>query len=165
MDIDLEQVRALMRSMKEFRVSELEIETGENRIFLRRGRSGAGADNVVVAPVTAPMQHAPSVPPPPPAPPTHGPAAGHTEAAEEDPNVVFVTSPFVGTFYRQPSPDAPPFVDVGTKITPGKVLCIVEAMKLMNEIEAELTGTIVEILADNGKPVEYGDKLFKVKKG
>ncbi|HJK96097.1 MAG TPA: acetyl-CoA carboxylase biotin carboxyl carrier protein, partial [Polyangiaceae bacterium LLY-WYZ-14_1] len=88
------------------------------------------------------------------------------EAAEEDdPNVVFVTSPFVGTFYRAPSPNDPAFVDVGDKIQPGQTLCIVEAMKLMNEIESDLAGTIVAILVDNGKPVEYGDQLFKVRKG
>ena len=75
-----------------------------------------------------------------------------------------ITSPFVGTFYRSPSPDAPAFVDVGTEIRPGQVLCIVEAMKLMNEIEAEIAGTIVEVAAENGKPVEYGDVLFRVKK-
>jgi acetyl-CoA carboxylase biotin carboxyl carrier protein len=164
MDIDLEQLRALMRSMKEFRVSELEIEHGEERVFLRRGRFAAAADNVgATAPAAAPM-HAPSAPPPPP-PPAHGPAASPTTKAEEDPNVVYVTSPFVGTFYRAPSPESEMFVEVGSKITPGQVLCIVEAMKLMNEIEAELTGTVLEILVDNGKPVEYGDKLFKVKKG
>jgi acetyl-CoA carboxylase biotin carboxyl carrier protein len=102
---------------------------------------------------------------PPPAMPAHAtepaPRAG---AAADDPNVVSITSPFVGTFYRAPSPDAKPFVDVGTDIRAGQVICIVEAMKLMNEIEAEIAGTIVEILVENGKPVEYGDALFKVRK-
>ena len=84
--------------------------------------------------------------------------------AADEPGVVYVTSPFVGTFYRSPSPDAAPFVESGQKIAQGQVLCIVEAMKLMNEIESEVTGTIVEVLVENGKPVEYGDRLFKVKK-
>jgi len=79
--------------------------------------------------------------------------------------VVFVTSPFVGTFYRSPSPDAPSFVEVGSSIREGQTLCIIEAMKLMNEIEADAAGTIVEILAENGKPVEFGQKLFKVRRG
>jgi acetyl-CoA carboxylase biotin carboxyl carrier protein len=77
---------------------------------------------------------------------------------------VFVTSPFVGTFYRSPSPDAPPFVDVGSAIKPGQALCIVEAMKLMNEIEAEFAGVVVECLVETGSPVEFGQKLFRVKK-
>ena len=80
-------------------------------------------------------------------------------AKQAEGNVAYVTSPFVGTFYRSPSPDAPSFVEVGSIIRPGQTLCIVEAMKLMNEIEAELAGTIVEVFAQNGKPVEFGQKL------
>jgi acetyl-CoA carboxylase biotin carboxyl carrier protein len=79
-------------------------------------------------------------------------------------DVIDVTSPFVGTFYRAPSPDTPAFVDVGTVVRPGQPLCIIEAMKLMNEIEAEFAGTVVEIFAQNGKSVEFGQKLFRVKK-
>ena len=75
-----------------------------------------------------------------------------------------ITSPFVGTFYRASSPEAPAFVEVGAKISEGQVLCIVEAMKLMNEIEADCTGTVTEILVDNGKPVEFGQALFRVSK-
>ena len=81
--------------------------------------------------------------------------------AVSEEGVVFVTSPFVGTFYRSPSPDAPSFVDVGSVVREGQTLCIVEAMKLMNEIEADCTCTIVEILTENGKPVEFGQRLFK----
>jgi len=76
-----------------------------------------------------------------------------------------VTSPFVGTFYRSPSPETSPFVDVGTRIKKGQVLCIVEAMKLMNEIESEIEGSIVQILVENGQAVEYGEPLFKIKVG
>jgi len=86
------------------------------------------------------------------------------EGAEDDPSTHYITSPFVGTFYEAPSPNAEAFVKVGSEIKPGKVLCIVEAMKLMNEIEADVAGTILEVLAENGKSVEYGDRLFKVKK-
>ena len=75
-----------------------------------------------------------------------------------------MTSPFVGTFYRSPSPDAPAFCDVGSVVRPGQTLCIIEAMKLMNEIEAEMSGTVVEIYAQNGKSVEFGQKLFRIKK-
>ena len=103
-----------------------------------------------------------SIPPPPPVPQDMAHRAVAPAAA--DPNVVTITSPFVGTFYRSPSPDAPHFVDAGSEIRPGTVLCIVEAMKLMNEIESEIAGTIVEVVATNGKPVEYGDALFRVRK-
>ena len=75
-----------------------------------------------------------------------------------------VTSPFVGTFYRSPSPDAPVFADVGSVVRPGQTLCIIEAMKLMNEIESECAGTVSEIYAQNGKSVEYGQKLFRIKR-
>jgi acetyl-CoA carboxylase biotin carboxyl carrier protein len=91
-------------------------------------------------------------------PPVSQPAA----PAADDSKATYLTSPFVGTFYRAPSPDAPPFVEVGTKVREGQTLCIVEAMKLMNEIEADASGTIVDILVENGKPVEFGQKLFKL---
>ena len=90
--------------------------------------------------------------------------AGAPAAPPVDDRAVFLTSPFVSTFYRAPSPDAPSFVEVGSKVREGQTLCIVEAMKLMNEIEADCAGVIVESLAENGKPVEFGQKLFKVKK-
>ena len=100
----------------------------------------------------------------------HGvhPVAAAVEAkAEEpvqDPNSVVLTSPFVGTFYGAPSPEAPPFIEVGSLVREGQVLCIVEAMKLMNEIEADCAGTIAEVLVDNGKPVEFGQPLFRITK-
>lgn len=84
---------------------------------------------------------------------------------EEDENLVAITSPMVGTFYAASSPDSPPFVKAGDSVTTGKVVCIIEAMKLFNEIESEVSGTIVKILTENGKPVEYGQKLMLVKKG
>ncbi|MEC7524105.1 MAG: acetyl-CoA carboxylase biotin carboxyl carrier protein [Myxococcota bacterium] len=158
MDIDLKQMRELMRAMKQLGMSELEIEQDGNRLYMRRGDPAGPA--IAMQPM---MAAAPSVPPPAPAP--AAPAAPPPAAeAKDDPNVVYITSPFVGTFYRAPSPDAPTFVEKGQKIAAGDVLCIVEAMKLMNEIESEISGTIVEILVENGKPVEYGDQLFKVQK-
>jgi acetyl-CoA carboxylase biotin carboxyl carrier protein len=86
-----------------------------------------------------------------------------TEEPEEDTQrLVTVTSPIVGTFYRSPSPDAPPFVDAGTKVRKGQVICIIEAMKLMNEIESEVEGVVVRALVENGQPVEYGEPLFLI---
>jgi acetyl-CoA carboxylase biotin carboxyl carrier protein len=163
MEIDLKQLRELMRSLKQFDVHEIEIEKDGERVYLRRG-----ADAV------APAMVAPSMPQssiPPSSYSLHaGGGGGGVEAKSagaapvSDANVVSITSPFVGTFYRSPSPDAAAFVDVGSEIRAGQVLCIVEAMKLMNEIEAEISGTIVEVMVENGKPVEYGDALFKVRK-
>jgi acetyl-CoA carboxylase biotin carboxyl carrier protein len=155
MEIDQKQLRELMRALKQFDVHEIELEKDGERIYLRRGADSTGtvihaapsAGSVPPPPAAFAEAHAPSGPP------------AHTDA-----NVTPITSPFVGTFYRQPSPDAPSFVDVGQEIRPGQVLCIVEAMKLMNEIESEIAGTIVEVVAVNGKPVEYGDVLFKVRK-
>lgn len=156
MDIDLTQLRSLMRAIEDFDITELEIEKGDERIVLRRG--GAPVAQTVMA----------SVMPPPPIPSDVAPAPAAAPAAPpapaEDPNVAWVTSPFVGTFYRAPSPQADPFVREGDEITAGQTLCIVEAMKLMNEIEAEHHCTILEVVAENGKPVEYGDRLFKIRK-
>jgi len=164
MDIDIKQIRELMRAMKQLGVNELELESQEMRIFMRRGQHPVSMSPTTV--VQTGPQNAPASIAPTPAqeePPAEKKKA-KPEPEEDDANVVFITSPFVGTFYRAPSPDAAPFVDKGSTINSGSVLCIVEAMKLMNEIESEISGTIVEILVENGKPVEYGDKLFKVKK-
>ncbi|WP_437683281.1 acetyl-CoA carboxylase biotin carboxyl carrier protein [Sorangium sp. So ce131] len=168
MNINLKQLRALVRLLEKRNVSDFEFEDEHVRIRLTRG----GASPLGAAPQLAPaafhFQSAPAAPPAPapaqaaaPAPAAAAPAAA--PAAANDDAVTFVTSPFVGTFYRSPSPDAPPFVEVGSAIRVGQALCIIEAMKLMNEIEADCTGTIVEILVDNGKPVEFGQRLFKVR--
>jgi acetyl-CoA carboxylase biotin carboxyl carrier protein len=152
MEIDLKQLRDLMRTLKQFDVHEFEIEHGDERIFLRRGELVPTSATTSASLMGAPISHVVSEPPP---------AATGPSVTEDD--GVFVTSPFVGTFYRAPSPDSSAFVEVGQTIKAGQVLCIVEAMKLMNEIEAEVSGTIVEILVENGQPVEYGDRLFKVR--
>ena len=140
MKLDLEQLRELIRLLDEANLTEIEVEHDDDRIRVRRDPAA------IVAAV-----------PPPVAPTAEGAAA---VAADEI--GVYVTSPFVGTFYRSPSPDSDPFVEVGDEIVVGQVLCIVEAMKLMNEIEAETAGTVIEVLVENGKPVEYGDKLFRI---
>jgi acetyl-CoA carboxylase biotin carboxyl carrier protein len=149
-EVDLDQLRELMQAMDDHGLSELELERADERIVLRRGPSGG-------VPVIA---GTPSYAPPPMSAPPAATAGGEEEAVEGE----FVTSPFVGTFYRAPNPGSPPFVKEGASFDAGQTLCIVEAMKLMNEIEAEFSGTILEILVENGKPVEYGDKLFRVKR-
>jgi acetyl-CoA carboxylase biotin carboxyl carrier protein len=150
MEIDLEQLRELMQALKDHELSELRVSKGDERIVLKRGGTPPPLAPVVSHPVAAPV--------------TAAPASGERAAAAEDANVVYITSPFVGTFYRAASPTSTNFVETGAQIAPGNVLCIVEAMKLMNEIESEISGTILEILVENGKPVEYGDRLFKVRK-
>jgi acetyl-CoA carboxylase biotin carboxyl carrier protein len=109
----------------------------------------------------APMTSAPPPAPVSAAPAAHAPAPAAPAKAEEGKKTFTVNSPFVGTFYRTPSPDSPAFVEVGSVVKKGQVLCIVEAMKLMNEIEAEQPGRLVEILIQNGSPVEYGEALFR----
>ena len=152
MEVDLDQLRELMKAMDDHGLTELELERADERIVLRRGPGAA-----------APMVAGPPsyLPPPMSAPPAPTPSGAEEAAVEEG---EYVTSPFVGTFYRSPNPSSPPFVKEGSSFESGQTLCIVEAMKLMNEIEAEFSGTILEILVENGKPVEYGDKLFRVKR-
>jgi len=157
MDIDLKQLREIMRALKQFDIREIVLEKGDEKIKLVR-ESGQPASGQVSYALPGY-----SMAPPPGAVADAGHAAAPAVVAD-DANVVFVTSPFVGTFYRTPSPDSASFVEVGSTIRPGQVLCIVEAMKLMNEIEAEIAGTILDALVENGKPVEYGDKLFRVRK-
>jgi acetyl-CoA carboxylase biotin carboxyl carrier protein len=145
MKLDLDQLRELIQLLDESNLTEIEVEHDDDRIRVRRDPAPVAVASQSVAPGAVVGATLPSGAP----------------AAEEDPGS-YVTSPFVGTFYRAPSPDTDAFVDVGDSFTTGQVLCIVEAMKLMNEIEAEGSGTIVEILVENGKPVEYGDRLFRI---
>lgn len=147
MKIDLKKLRALLKTLREGDVSEFEFEDEHTRMRLVRG-------GVVVA--SAPVAAAQAAPAPAP------PAGEAASATADDGDTLVVTSPFVGTFYRSPSPEAPPFVEVGSKVREGQTLCIVEAMKLMNEIEADVSGTVVEILVDNGKPVEFEQPLFRI---
>ena len=151
MTVDIDKLKALLAVLKEENISEFEHESEGVRVRLVRGG---------VAPLAPPMHMVAH------AAPHHAPSAAPAAAAEAatPSDVVDVTSPFVGTFYRSPSPDAPSFCDVGSVVRTGQTLCIIEAMKLMNEIEAELSGTIVEIYAQNGKAVEFGQKLFRIKK-
>ena len=159
------RVDRLAEVLRRHELNEIEIEEGGVRIYVRRG---GGAELAFAAPVShavGPASHAP-------APSSSGtPAAAPSPSSPggsvdtSDGNVAYVTSPFVGTFYRAPSPDMSPFVDVGTRIKKGQVLCIVEAMKLMNEIESEIEGSIVQMLVENGQAVEYGEPLFKIKVG
>jgi len=162
------EIRELIQLASETGIAELEVQRGENRVRIRRG-GFAQPQEIVVAPPAYAAAAAPAalaVPTPlpagaAPAPPEPGKDKGEKPAV--DPNLVLVKSPIVGTFYEAPSPDAPPFVRVGERVQPGKVLCIIESMKLMNEIEAETAGIIESKLVMNGQPVEYGEALFAVR--
>ncbi len=152
-----EEIQQLIRLAQESRVAELEVQRGENRVRIRL--SGVVAE--AAAPVASANDVAlPAAPAARPAPP---PPAATTDDPLSDPSLIIIKSPIVGTFYESPSPDAAPFVKVGETVSVGKVLCIIESMKLMNEIESEYAGTVVAKLVSNTKPVEYGEALFALK--
>jgi acetyl-CoA carboxylase biotin carboxyl carrier protein len=159
--MDVDKLKAILAALDGTDVTRLTWVSGQETLDVRLGHPPA-ATTVHAAPVPA-LAHAP--PPPPPSPAAPAPAASTAPAAAAKPapdaKTFTVNSPFVGTFYRSASPENPPFVDVGTVVKKGQVLCIVEAMKLMNEIEAEQPGRLVEVLIQNGSPVEYGEVLFR----
>ena len=138
--MDLRKLKKLIDLVQESGIAELEITEGEERVRIARG------GGVTVTPLGAPAGAAAAS------------AGGPTPAPGAEGHVV--KSPMVGTFYRAPAPDAKPFVDVGGAVKEGQIICVIEAMKLMNEIEADATGTIKAILVENGQPVEYGQALF-----
>lgn len=158
-----DEIFELIRLAQDSRVAELEVQRGDNRVRIRLSH---GQD---VALTAAPIAVAPAIYAPAPAgsplgvAPVAPPAAAPVSDPLNDPSLVLVKSPIVGTFYASPSPGAAAFVKVGDVVSPGKVLCIIESMKLMNEIECEHSGTIVAQLVDNSKPVEYGEALFAIR--
>ncbi len=144
---DVKKIRRLVQLMKEHDLSEVDLEQGEQRIRLRRG-----SDVVVQAPsLTAPAPVAPQA---------SVEASGETGTDKAD--VTVIKSPMVGTFYVSSSPESAPFVKIGDHVGPDSTVCIIEAMKVFNEIPAEVSGKIVAALVENGDPVEYGQALFKV---
>ena len=150
--------RGLAEIVAAHNLSELIIDTKETTLTIRRG----GVAMAMPAAMPMPMQM--QMPMHAPAPAAHAPGAAAAPAAAPavDDKSHVVTSPFVGTFYRKPNPDSPAYVSMNEKVDKGQVLCIVEAMKLMNEIEADVAGTVTGILVEDGAPVEYGQPLFKI---
>jgi acetyl-CoA carboxylase biotin carboxyl carrier protein len=153
--IDYEEIRRLVGLLEEKNLAVFELETEGLKVKIARSVP-APAPAPVPAPAAAPAAEAPRMPEAPSpaqaAGPLPEPAKGHH----------LITSPMVGTFYRAPDPTSAPFVDIGDAVKKGQTLCIIEAMKLMNEIEADVDGTIAEIYVENAKPVEYGQKLFAI---
>jgi acetyl-CoA carboxylase biotin carboxyl carrier protein len=162
--LDVEALRQIVEILEASEVTRLVWQRGEERLFIRRGPVPAPTI-VHAAPVSPSVSPAPvmSAAPVVSAAPSvhHAPALAAAAPAAEKPGHS-VSSPFVGTFYRTPAPDQPAFVDVGTVVKKGQVLCIIEAMKLMNEIEADVAGRVAEILVENGQPVEFGQALFRI---
>jgi acetyl-CoA carboxylase biotin carboxyl carrier protein len=162
--LDLKQIKQIIDLMKRSELSEFALEEEGFKIKIRRGQNGhpivtsgpVGAHSFVTAeapqPLAAPAgSQAPAGP---------APANGRDDEA----GVIFIKSPMVGTFYRSASPESKPFADVDARVVDNTVVCIIEAMKIMNEIQAEVKGVIAEVLVENGQPVEYGQRLFKLKK-
>ena len=149
----IEEIRELISIVNESGIAELELQRGENRVRIRRTQREPRAGFTTIE---APASVAASVPAPIPA-----PAVSAPPAASE--NEQLIKSPIVGTFYESSSPGSPPFVRVGETVQPGAVLCIIESMKLMNEIEAEIAGVVMSKLVANGQPVEYGEALFAIR--
>ncbi|MFZ8813780.1 MAG: acetyl-CoA carboxylase biotin carboxyl carrier protein [Thermus aquaticus] len=158
------ELKQILQALVEHGVSELTLETPDYKLTVRRG----GEVQMVAVPQVAapvPAQAPAPVPAPALAPaPAPAEAAPAPEASKADgcPGCVEIRAPIVGTFYRAPAPDAPPYVKEGDRVEKGQVLCIIEAMKLMNEIESEVSGIVKKILVENGEPVEYGQPLFLI---
>jgi acetyl-CoA carboxylase biotin carboxyl carrier protein len=153
-----EDVKKLVALVEKSDVTHIAWNKGAEKVVIRRGATLAAPAPVFhAAPVAAPVPAALA--------PVPGPAGAAKAEPKGDKPGVEVKSPFVGTFYRAPSPDSPPFVEVGNKVKKGQTLCIVEAMKLMNEIECEVDGTVAEIYVQNATPVEFGEPLFRIVPG
>ena len=162
MDMDLDKIQRLLQLIADSGMDEVKVEEGDFRLTVRANARPvvppAAPAVVQAAPVAAPPSApAPAAAPaaPPDLPPAEAPAEPGTGAGES-----LVEAPIVGTFYRKPSPDSDPFVSVGDRVEPGQTLCIIEAMKLMNEIQAEAAGTVKQILIEDGQPVEFEQPLF-----
>ena len=162
--MDLDELKELLHILDEREIIEFELEEEGKKLRIRKAAANHSAPPVVIAghipsavPMAvaspAPMAQAPAASPAPPPP---------AEPVAEEGTLV-VKSPIVGTFYRSPDPNSPAFVDVGDRVKPGQVMCIIEAMKLMNEIEAEVAGQVLKVHPQNGQPVQYGDPLFTIR--
>lgn len=164
--MDLKDIKAIVDLMKKNSISEFELEKDDFKIKLRRGLNPSGGSEESPYFLAPPVSHVLPAAAPQAAPPPQGTAVQQVPAPEAQPKTstdMDITSPMIGTFYASASPDSPPYVEVGTRVSADTVVCIVEAMKVMNEIKAEKSGVITEILVDNAKPVEFGQPLFKIK--
>ncbi len=156
--MDLKQIKQIIDLMKRSELSEFAVEEEGFKLKIRRGANGV--PQVVASAGSVPASNSrdaglgSAL--------ANGLAGSQSAVEKEETGVTYVKAPMVGTFYRAPSPESPPFVDVNAKVVENTVVCIIEAMKIMNEIQAETKGAVVEVLVENGQPVEYGQRLFKV---
>ena len=155
--MDLKQIHELIKIINKSNIGEISIEDKDGKVTIKQKEEP-------VVHVASQPHHVINVPSAPVAAPAPAPAAAAAPApvVENTENLVTIKSPMIGTFYRRPSPDKPLLADVGTEIHPGKVVCIIEAMKLMNEIKAETSGKLTSIMVENAQPVEFGQKLFMI---
>lgn len=159
--MEFQEIKKIVELMDKHGLTEFELERDGNKITLKKGPDGSLGAVAPQGPFAALPPYNPAVPPT--TAPAAAPAPGGADPADEADDSVQIKSPMVGTLYHKPSPDSPPFVRVGDKIEEDTVVCIVEAMKVMNEIKAEIRGTIARILVDDSTPVEYGEPLFEIK--
>ena len=155
--MDMKQIQELVRIITRTGISEIEIEEKDFKIVIRQKMEAVAAPPVATLPAQAPQPQTAAAP--------AAPAAKTETPAKPADNYITIKSPMIGTFYRRSSPDKPPFAEVGTEVTPGKTVCIIEAMKLFNEIESEVTGRVVKVLVEDSSPVEYDQPLFLVEPG
>ena len=153
--MDLKDIKAIIDLMRKNAVTEFELEKQDFKIRLKRGSNGSGPVVAYEDPPAVVYAPPPAAAAPVPAPITQPPAPVSNELE--------IKSPMIGTFYRAPSPESAPYVEVGTEVSPETVVCIIEAMKVMNEIKAEAKGVITQVMVENAKPVEFGQALFKIR--
>jgi acetyl-CoA carboxylase biotin carboxyl carrier protein len=167
MNVDVEAIKLLLELVREHELAEFELEQEGIKIRVRKqGAVHTLSAPAVMMPAPPALALAPAAPAASLPAPALAAAPGGSGAVLEDPEALelaVVTSPIVGTFYRAPDPSSPSFVEIGQRVQKGKTLCIIEAMKLMNEIESEYEGEIVKVYAENGQPVQYGERLFAIK--
>lgn len=159
--MDIKEIQSLIKFVAKSGASEVKLETDDIKITIRTGASGSGSETTFVQQIPVPAQPV-AQPVPQPAPAAPQPAQEETDKESDDSKYITIKSPIIGTFYRKPSPDKPAFVEVGDTIGKGDVLCVIEAMKLFNDIESEVTGKIVKVLAEDSSPVEFDQPLFLV---
>lgn len=162
MELDFHALRELLAAINQTDVAEFTLKSGDFELIVRKGTqlSSGSSQSAPLGSEGVPMPA--TLPTPMPAPSSTNTAAPPAVASLSNDRLIDIISPMVGTFYRSPSPDEPSYVNVGDRIRAGQVVCIVEAMKLMNEVEAEVSGEVVEILVENAQPVEYGQVLMRV---
>lgn len=160
--MDIKEIQSLIKFVAKSGASEVKLETDEIKITIRTGSTSSGPEHTYVQQIPVPAQPVAQPAPPQPAPEAAGSAKEGAKTESEDSRYITIKSPIIGTFYRKPSPDKPPFVEVGDSIAQGDVLCVIEAMKLFNDIESEVSGKVVKVLVEDSSPVEFDQPLFLI---